>query len=232
MTDMREQVMTIAVDGPVSAGKSTLSDALARKLNILHLDSGAMYRAIGLYALSKGISPDNEEALEQVIRENKAQVGVDYRDGRQVTLLNGRDVSGELRGEAVGAAASAVSRFAAVRKYLVSLQQQLARERSMLMDGRDIGTVVLPDAKVKIFLTASPEDRALRRYTQLIADGFNVDYPTVLRDLQARDEQDRKRAVDPLRAAEDAVVLDTTSFSFEQSLQAMLDIVNKVYGRD
>ncbi|NLW21172.1 MAG: (d)CMP kinase [Clostridiales bacterium] len=227
---MNKPLMTIAVDGPVSAGKSTLSDALARRLNILHLDSGAMYRAVGLYALRNGISPDDEAALNQVIDKGQAQVTVDYRDGQQITLLNGRDVTGELRGEAVGAAASAVSRFPAVRQYLVSLQQQLARERSILMDGRDIGTVVLPEAGVKIFLTASPEDRALRRYTQLIADGFNVDYPTVLKDLQARDEQDSKRAADPLRAAEDAVVLDTSSFSFEQSLQAMLDIVEQVYG--
>ncbi len=227
---MNKPLMTIAVDGPVSAGKSTLSDALARRLNILHLDSGAMYRAVGLYALRNGISPDDEAALNQVIDKGQAQVAVDYRDGQQITLLNGRDVTGELRGEAVGAAASAVSRFPAVRQYLVSLQQQLARERSILMDGRDIGTVVLPEAGVKIFLTASPEDRALRRYTQLIADGFNVDYPTVLKDLQARDEQDSKRAADPLRAAEDAVVLDTSSFSFEQSLQAMLDIVEQVYG--
>jgi len=227
---MNKPLMTIAVDGPVSAGKSTLSAALARRLNILHLDSGAMYRAVGLYALRNGISPDDEAALNQVIDKGQAQVTVDYRDGQQITLLNGRDVTGELRGEAVGAAASAVSRFPAVRQYLVSLQQQLARERSILMDGRDIGTVVLPEAGVKIFLTASPEDRALRRYTQLIADGFNVDYPTVLKDLQARDEQDSKRAADPLRAAEDAVVLDTSSFSFEQSLQAMLDIVEQVYG--
>lgn len=227
---MNKPLMTIAVDGPVSAGKSTLSDALARRLNILHLDSGAMYRAVGLYALRNGLSPDDEAALNQVIDKGQAQVTVDYQDGQQITLLNGRDVTGELRGEAVGAAASAVSRFPAVRQYLVSLQQQLARERSILMDGRDIGTVVLPEAGVKIFLTASPEDRALRRYTQLIADGFNVDYPTVLKDLQARDEQDSKRAADPLRAAEDAVVLDTSSFSFEQSLQAMLDIVEQVYG--
>ena len=224
-----ENIISIAVDGPVSAGKSTLCDALSRKLNILHLDTGAMYRAIGLYALQNGISPDDEDRLNEVIKRQEAKVSVDYVDGLQVTLLNGRDVTGELRGEAVGAAASAVSRFKAVRRYLVALQQQLARERSLLIDGRDIGTVVLPDAKVKIFLTASPEDRALRRYTQLIASGFKVDYATVLEDLKSRDRQDSQRETDPLKIADDAIVLDTSKLSFEESLQKMLEIVLAVY---
>ena len=149
------QLISIAVDGPVSAGKSTLCDALARKLNILHLDTGAMYRAMGLYALNNGISPDDEQALAAVIKGEKAKISVDFKDGLQITLLNGQDVTQQLRGEAVGAAASAVSRFPVIRRYLVNLQQQLARERSLLIDGRDIGTVVLPDARVKIFLTAS-----------------------------------------------------------------------------
>lgn len=227
---MHKHLISIAVDGPVSAGKSTLCDALARKLDIIHLDTGAMYRAMGLYALQSSLSPDDEEGLARVIEEGKAKVGVRFLDGMQQTLLNGQDVTAQLRGEAVGAAASAVSRFPAVRRYLVALQQELAREHSLLIDGRDIGTVVLPDAPVKIFLTASAEDRALRRYTQLIADGFNVDYATVLKDLQARDQQDQTRKTDPLRPAQDAIVLDTTHLSFEESMQKMLAIVREKYG--
>ena len=226
---MKKHLISIAVDGPVSAGKSTLCDALARKLGIMHLDTGAMYRAIGLYALQNGISPDDEPALERMIQNEDARISVDYQDGLQVTKLNEQDVSQQLRGEAVGAAASAVSRFSAVRKYLVRLQQSLAKEQSLLIDGRDIGTVVLPDAKVKIFLTASPEDRALRRYTQLIASGFNVDYATVLKVLQERDEQDLHRKTDPLRPAPDAVILDTSILSFEESVQKMLEIVSETY---
>ncbi len=223
------QPILIAVDGPVSAGKSSLCDALAKELDILHLDTGAMYRAIGLYAIESGISPEDGDALDRVIKEQKAVVSVEYRDGRQLTLLNGMDVTGMLRGEAVGAAASSVSRFPSVRRYLVSVQQRLAREKSLLIDGRDIGTVVLPDAKVKIFLTASPEARALRRYTQLLSSGVRADYQQVLTDLLARDEQDQNRACDPLRPAEDAVILDTSSLSFQESLSEMLRIVKARY---
>ena len=222
-------LISIAVDGPVGAGKSSLCDAVASTLAILHLDTGAMYRAIGLYALDHGISPDDEAALARMIAQEDARVSVDFQNGQQVTLLNGVDVTGRLREEAVGKAASAVSKYAVVRKYLVRLQQQIAKERSLLIDGRDIGTVVLPDAKVKIFLTASAEDRAMRRYKQLLDAGKGADYQKVLTDLKARDDQDQNRAVDPLRPADDAVILDTTGLSFEESLQKMLDIVNKAY---
>ena len=222
--------ISIAVDGPVGAGKSTLCDALARRLGIVHLDTGAMYRAFGLYVLRhQDISPDDEEALGRLIREGQINIGVSFEGDSQITFLNGEDVTKQLRGEAVGAAASAVSRFPAVRRYLVSLQQELAKERSLLIDGRDIGTVVLPDAKVKIFLTASVEDRALRRFHQLIDAGIDADYATVLKDLIARDEQDQNRQTDPLRPAQDAIILDTTNLKFEESLQKMLAIVCKVY---
>ncbi len=222
--------ISIAVDGPVGAGKSTLCDALARRLGIVHLDTGAMYRAFGLYVLRhQDISPDDEEALGRLIREGQINIGVSFEGDSQITLLNGKDVTKQLRGEAVGAAASAVSRFPAVRRYLVSLQQELAKERSLLIDGRDIGTVVLPDAKVKIFLTASVEDRALRRFHQLIDAGIDADYATVLKDLIARDEQDQNRQTDPLRPAQDAIILDTTNLKFEESLQKMLAIVCEVY---
>lgn len=223
-------LLSIAVDGPVSAGKSTLCGALANQLDILHLDTGAMYRAVGLFVISKGIPTDDEKSVKQILDENLIQVGVMYQNRQQITLLNGKDVTSDIRTEGAGAAASAVSRFPAVRRYLVNLQQQLAKEQSLLIDGRDIGTVVLPDASVKIYLTASPETRALRRYTQLISSGVNVDYPTVLQDLIARDSQDQSRACDPLRPAEDAVIIDTTRLTFEESLQKMLDIVKSRHG--
>ena len=221
----QKRPLSIAIDGPVSAGKSTLSDALARKLGILHLDTGAMYRAVGLYALDHHIDPGDEAALEEVIRKQEAAVSVAYAEGLQKTLLNGVDVTPRLREEQVGAAASAVSRYAAVRRYLVGIQQQLAREQSLLIDGRDIGTVVLPRADIKVFLTATPEARALRRYTQLISAGQKADYRAVLSELIKRDAQDSGRAVDPLRPAEDAVILDTSALSFEESLAKLLELV-------
>ena len=224
-----KQLISIAVDGPVSAGKSSLCDALSEKLKILHLDTGAMYRAVGLFAIQNGISPDDEKALAAVIENNQANICVDYQNGRQITKLNGEDVTALLRSEKAGTFASAVSRFPVVRRYLVSLQQQLASERSLIIDGRDIGTVVLPKAKVKIFLTASPEERAMRRYNQLIAAGGEAYYSVVLNDLLARDEQDKNRKTDPLRAAPDAVTLDTSKLSFEESLEKMLNIVKAVY---
>ncbi|MGI6696766.1 MAG: (d)CMP kinase [Christensenellales bacterium] len=217
--------ISIAIDGPVSAGKSTLSEALARHLGILHLDTGAMYRAIALYALDNGIDPMDEIALNTIIEQELARVAVQYVNQFQKTMLNGVNITSRLREEPVGAAASAVSRYPAVRRYLVGLQQQLAQQQSLLIDGRDIGTVVLPDADIKIFLTATPEARALRRYTQLISSGQWADYPTVLADLIKRDAQDTGREHDPLRAAEDAVVLDTSSLSFEESLEKLIRLV-------
>lgn len=221
--------VSIAVDGPVGAGKSTLCDALAKRLDILHLDTGAMYRAIGLHALNASIPTDDEAALKDMLDRDEARISVDFKDGAQVTYLNGTDVTHRLREEAVGQAASAVSRFAAVRRYLVRLQQQIARERSLIIDGRDIGTVVLPDAKIKIYLTATAEERAMRRYKQLIKAGKEADYEKVLSDLKARDEQDQNRAVDPLRPAEDAIILDSTGMSFDENLERMYDIVIKAY---
>ncbi len=220
-----QQPFSIAIDGPVSAGKSTLSDALARHLGILHLDTGAMYRAVALYALDNNIDPKDENALMEVIDKGLAKVSVRYADDYQKTMLNDVNITSRLREEPVGAAASTVSRYPAVRRYLVGLQQQLAREQSLLIDGRDIGTVVLPDANLKIFLTATPEARALRRYTQLISSGQKADYPTVLADLISRDEQDTTRQHDPLRAAEDAVMVDTSGLSFEESLDKLIKLV-------
>ena len=219
------ELISIAVDGPVSAGKSTLCDALAQQLGILHLDTGAMYRAVGLYALDNGISTDDGPALDALMERDGAKVTVSFENGIQKTWLNGADVTPRLREEAVGAAASAVSRFPSVRREMVRAQQEIAGKQSLIIDGRDIGTVVLPRADIKVFLTATPEARALRRYTQLISAGQKADYRAVLSELIKRDAQDSGRAVDPLRPAEDAVILDTSALSFEESLAKLLELV-------
>lgn len=224
-------MITIAIDGPVGAGKSSLSDAVAEKLDILHLDTGAMYRAVGLAALQNAIDPGDEHAVTVMCEANKAQVDVQYKNKKQITLLNGQDVSSLIRTEEVGLAASAVSRYQGVRHYLVSLQRQIAETTDILMDGRDIGTVVLPDAKVKIFLTASPEARARRRFLQLQKAGKPADFEQVLADLNARDRQDETRAVDPLKKADDAILLDTSKMDFDQSVDAIIRIVEAVYAK-
>ncbi len=224
------ELISIAVDGPVSAGKSTLCDALAQQLGILHLDTGAMYRAVGLYALDNGISTDDGPALDALMERDGAKVTVSFENGIQKTWLNGADVTPRLREEAVGAAASAVSRFPSVRREMVRAQQEIAGKQSLIIDGRDIGTVVLPGAKVKIFLTATPEARARRRYAQLLASGKGADYRTILNDLLKRDRQDQGRDCDPLRPAADAVILDTSDMDFGESLRRMLDVVKSKHG--
>ncbi|MGI6691933.1 MAG: (d)CMP kinase [Christensenellales bacterium] len=222
--------MTIAIDGPAGAGKSTLADAVARRLNILHLDTGAMYRAIGLAMLEKGIDILDEDAAVGFIQAGGANLAVAFDGGTQRTMLDGRDVSRDIRTEEAGSAASAVSRYRAVRAWLVALQREIAARQSMVIDGRDIGTVVLPDAKMKIFLTASPEVRALRRLKQLEQAGQQATYEAVLSDLKARDDQDTRRAVAPLRQAADAVLLDTTNLSFDEAVDAVLRMVEEQHG--
>ena len=221
--------LNIAIDGPVGAGKSSIAREVARRLRILHLDTGAMYRAVGYSALSKHISPENEKALEELC--GQMDIAVKYVDGRQQTLLNGSDVSHLIRTPEVGMAASAVSRFGIVRKYMVSLQRSLAKETSMVVDGRDIGTNVLPDAGVKIFLTATPEERAHRRYLELIEAGCKDTYEDVLKDLRRRDLQDSTRPIDPLRPAEDAMILDSTGLDKEQVVERILGVVEAHYGK-
>ena len=226
---MTKEPVLIALDGPVSAGKSSLADEVARRLDILHLDTGAMYRAIGLAAIRQGIDPRDEQPVCDMLAEGCAQVDIRFDKGRQQTLLNGRPVDDDIRSQEAGSAASAVSRYPAVRKYLVTRQQELARDISMIVDGRDIGTVVLPDARAKIFLSASPEVRALRRHKQLASKGASVSFEEVLSELVDRDKQDRERAADPLRQAEDAVPLDTSNLNFNESVEAILAIVKEAY---
>ena len=221
--------MNIAIDGPVGAGKSSISDQVAQKLGILHLDTGAMYRAFGLYALRSGVDITNEAELSALVE--KVDVQVEYANGAQRTLLFGEDVSDLIRTGEVSAAASAVSKWPAVRRRMVRAQQEMAQKADMLIDGRDIGTVVLKDSPCKIFLTAKSEERARRRYVQQLAKGDNTPYEQVLRELIARDEQDMNRKTDPLRQAEDAVLVDSTELTEAETVDAIVRIVEEVYGK-
>lgn len=215
----------IAIDGPVGAGKSTISDEVAKRLHILHLDTGAMYRAAGLCAVKAGVDLNDENAVSETVQA--ADISVTYTDGTQQTLLNGEDVSGQIRTQAAGQAASAVSRYPAVRKKLVAEQRKIGETMSMLVDGRDIGTVVFPNATVKLYLTASNEARATRRMLQLREKGDNTPFEEILAEVIARDEQDMNRKVDPLRKAEDAILVDSTEIDFEQTVTAMLNIIKE-----
>ena len=219
--------LSIAIDGPVGAGKSTISDEVAKRLNIIHLDTGAMYRAVGLKALESGIDIHDEEKVTEMCRSGAALVDVLYRDGAQVTLMNGEDVNGRIRTQQAGEAASAVSRYRYVREMLVKRQQEIAKKQDILIDGRDICTVVLPDAKVKIYLTASAEERARRRMQQLAEKGQQIPFEEILEEVNARDWQDMHREVDPLRIDEGATVVDTTNLDFEASVQAILRCVEE-----
>lgn len=221
--------MNIAIDGPVGAGKSSIADQVAQRLNILHLDTGAMYRAFGLYALRSGTDLASEAALSALAEE--VDVQVKYENGAQRTLLFGEDVSELIRTGEVSAAASAVSKWPAVRRRMVRAQQEMARTADMLIDGRDIGTVVLKDSPCKIFLTAAAEERARRRYLQQLEKGDTTPYEQVLRELNARDEQDMNRKTDPLRQAEDAVLVDSTDMTQEETVEAIVRIVEDVYGK-
>ena len=216
--------LLVAIDGPVGAGKSSISDEVARRLGILHLDTGAMYRAAGLYVLRQGLDPHDEQAATAAVE--KTDIGVRYTDGGQRTLLNGEDVTELIRTEEISKAASAVSSHAGVRRQLVRAQRALAESTPMLMDGRDIGTVVLKDAPVKIYLTASPEARAERRLRQYAEKGETHTFEEVLRAVNARDYADMHRETDPLRKADDAVVVDSSDLSFEETVNAILALVN------
>ena len=217
--------MNIAIDGPVGAGKSSIADQVAQRLHILHLDTGAMYRTVALYMLRNGIDPQDEQTVSA--RCGEADVRVAYRDGAQRTMLGEEDVTDLIRTGEVSAAASAISKWPAVRRRMVAAQREIAATADMLIDGRDIGTVVLPGADVKIFLTASPEDRARRRFDELRKRGQEADYDTVLRDIILRDEHDTRRSAAPLRQAKDALLVDTTGNSLDESLDVLLETIKE-----
>lgn len=212
--------LTIALDGPVGAGKSSVAEETARRLGILHLDTGAMYRAVGLYVLRQGVSTEDEERVSSLAEG--LRMDVRYVDGTQRTLVEGEDVTAQIRTPQVSMAASTVARYPRVRQAMVALQRRLAAEQPMLVDGRDIGTRVLPQAALKVFLTASAEERARRRFLELQAKGLPDTYEEVLAELKKRDDQDMHRAVDPLRPAENARILDSTSLSFEEVVDTLV----------
>ena len=221
-------MISVAIDGPAGAGKSTLARRLAGELGYIYVDTGAMYRTIGLYALRAGKDPKDNEAVNALLPSIRLRLA--SVEGEQHIYLGDEDVSAAIRTEEAGMAASAVGANPTVRAYLLDTQRNMAKTQNVLMDGRDIGTVVLPDATVKIFLTASPEARATRRGKEYQAKGMPNTYEEVLADVKQRDYQDTHRAAAPLKQAEDAVLLDTSELNFEQSLAAMKEIIAQKVG--
>ena len=220
-------MISVAIDGPVGAGKSTVARESARRLGFIYADTGALYRAIGLYAVRGGVEDEKAEDYAERVTALLPGITVEIKleNGTQKVYLCGEDVSEEIRQPKISMAASAVSAIPAVRDFLLELQRNIAHDNNVLMDGRDIGTVVLPSADVKIFITANPEIRARRRFEELVNKGVETDFDQVLADLNRRDYQDSHRAVAPLKMAEDAVLLDTSELDFEQSVQAVVDLV-------
>ncbi|MDL2293552.1 (d)CMP kinase [Ruminococcaceae bacterium OttesenSCG-928-D13] len=218
-------MISVAIDGPSGAGKSTLSRRLAKALGFLYVDTGALYRAVGLAALRAGAATKDAAAVEALLPTT--EVGLRYVEGEQRVFLNGEDVSAGIRQEAVGMAASDVSAHPAVRAFLLETQRRLARESDVIMDGRDIGSVVLPDAQIKIFLTATAEDRARRRTLELEAKGEKPDYDRILQDVKTRDHNDSHRAAAPLKQAEGAILVDTTGNEFDQSYEILLGLIRE-----
>lgn len=217
--------INIAIDGPAGAGKSTIAKMLAKELGYVYVDTGAMYRAMAYYFLQQGIDKEDEAAINAAV--DGADVTIRYEDGAQKVLLNGEDVTGSLRTEQVGNMASSTSVYPAVRVKLVALQQKLAKTADVIMDGRDIGTCVLPDAQVKIYLTASVETRAKRRYDELVEKGEHADLAKIAEDIKERDYRDMHREMSPLRQADDAVLVDSSDMSIEQVVSAILGIVKE-----
>ena len=220
------QERSIAIDGPAGAGKSTLARALARELGYLYVDTGAIYRTVALRAREAGAGPSDPEQVAPLLED--LDLRMDYGgDGVQRMYLSGRDVTETIRENEVSALASQVAALPAVREFLLEFQRKQAREHDVVMDGRDIGTVVLPQAGVKIFLTAAPEARARRRTAELLQRGQDADFDEILREIRQRDEQDENRPVAPLRQAEDAALLDTTNLDLKGSLEALLTLVRE-----
>ena len=223
---MGKRYYSIAIDGPAGAGKSTMARRVAADLGFVYVDTGAIYRTVGYHMNLMGIGPRDTDGVTRLIDDVNIEITYD-QDGVQHMILNGADVTGEIRTPEMSAIASAISAQKVVRDYLLDMQRDLARKHNVVMDGRDIGTVVLPGADVKIFLTAKPEVRAKRRYDELIAKGEKVTYEKVLSDLIQRDEQDSNRKIAPLRPARDAVILDTSDFSVEQAAAAIESLVKE-----
>lgn len=218
--------VAIALDGPAGAGKSSIAKKAAKALDYIYVDTGALYRTIGLAASRKNVEPKPSKEVEELL--DKINVDLTFNNlGEQVVLLDGEDVSGEIRTPEASMMASKISAVPAVRAYLLDLQRNMAKTHNVIMDGRDIGTVVLPNAKVKIFLTASPEARAQRRYKELCEKGMDVKYEDVLNDVIQRDYNDTHRDVAPLKPAEGCVIVDTTELDFEQSVDKIISVIKE-----
>lgn len=218
--------IAIAIDGPAGAGKSSLSKEVAKELSFIYVDTGALYRTIGLAASRKGLKKENKAEIISML--NDIDVKLSFNDeGTQIVLLNGEDVSSFIRTPEASMFASAVSAIPEVRAFLLDLQRNMAKSDNVIMDGRDIGTVVLPDAKIKIFLTASPEKRAMRRYKENIEKGIDSTYEEVLKDVNQRDYQDSHREIAPLKPAEDSVLVDTSDYDFEGSKELLLKVIKE-----
>jgi len=218
-------MIQIAIDGPGGAGKSTISKGVAAKLGIVYVDTGALYRTVGYYVRNKEIDPHDRDAVGAILSEISIEVA--YVDGAQHVFLNGEDLGDKIRTPEMSMYASAVSAIPSVRSFLLETQKEIARKNSVIMDGRDIGTVILPNADVKIYLTASAECRAKRRYDELVAKGQNVRLEDVLREMNERDTQDSTREIAPAQAAEDAILLDNTGLNLEESIEAVIALVRE-----
>ena len=221
--------VSVAIDGPAGAGKSTMAKRVAKELGFLYVDTGAIYRTVGYHMWLMGIGPKDADGIKRCLDD----VNIEIRhedDGVQHMILNGKDVTSEIRTPEMSKYASGVSAQKCVRDFLLDMQRKFARKHNVVMDGRDIGTVVLPNAQVKIFLTASAEERARRRFEELSQKGEKVSFDKVLQDMKQRDKQDTERAIAPLKAAPDAVKLDTSGNTIEQSIDAILGIVRRKLG--
>lgn len=218
--------VAIALDGPAGAGKSSIAKRAAKALDFIYVDTGALYRTIGLAATRKGVEPKPSDEVEKLL--NEITVDLTFNDkGEQIVLLDGEDVSGLIRTPEASMMASKISAVPSVRAYLLDLQRNMAKSHNVIMDGRDIGTVVLPDAKVKIFLTASPEARAQRRFKELCEKGMDVKYEDILNDVITRDYNDSHRETAPLKPAEGCVMVDTTELDFEQSVEKIISVIKE-----
>ena len=223
---MRDKKISVAIDGPSGAGKSTVARALAKQFHMIYVDTGAIYRTVGLAAQRAGVASNDTEGVISILPDLQIDIRYD-EEGQQRMMLNGEDVSSEIRTPLSSIYASDVSAIPTVRAFLMDMQRNMAEKYSVVMDGRDIGTVVLPNADVKVFLTASAEERARRRYLELRERGSGTTYEEVLRDLSYRDLQDSTREAAPLKPAEDAALVDTSEMSFDESVDAVADLIRK-----
>ena len=216
-------MISVAIDGPAGAGKSSISRKVSGELGFIYVDTGALYRSIAYTLNAKGITTEEIDKIEATLKETR--IDIKFIDGEQHVMVNDQDVSSEIRTAEISMLASAFSALPIVREYLLGLQRRMAEENNVIMDGRDIGTVVLPNATVKIFLTADPEDRAKRRYDEMIEKGMTANYDDVLEDIKKRDYNDSHRPVAPLKPAEDSIVVNTTGNTFEQSVEQLANII-------